>query len=587
MKDKEKNAIKLIKFLYANKIINEKKYNDILSLYKEKNDSLDSILISQKVVNNDTILLLLAEALKHKIITIDDLYNEFTSIDIDKVLQLYAKATGKEFIDLYNIDVNYALCAKIGYEKLNKLGALAYKEDDLNIYFAVKDPSDLELQDALSRLAKNKLVKVKLANYYQIQKHLYNIEKRESVKDLVAEIRDDFRRGKSEAVGESSGILKLIDLILKAAIVSGGSDIHIEPTESNCIVRTRIDGMLNEIFVFDKDIYPPLSSRLKLLANLDIAEKRKPQDGRFSSVVMDKNYDFRISTLPIMNGESIVMRILDKSKIMIKLEDLGMHPVNYQKFKEAMNSPYGIIFVTGPTGSGKTTTLYAGLNAIKDISKKIITVEDPVEYQMSLIQQVQVNPKANLTFASALRSILRQDPDIVMIGEVRDRETLKIAVEASLTGHLVFSTLHTNDAVSAITRIVDMGIEPYLVSGALVAIQAQRLVRKLCPHCKVPITLPDDTLEDVKGYLKDDKYQFYKAKGCDKCMDSGYSGREMVSEVLLVDEKIQSMIARGKSKEEILDYALSKGFLTMFGDAVIRASKGRTTIEEAYRVAKG
>jgi general secretion pathway protein E len=580
-----KNSIAILDFLLQNRIIDEAKYNTIALQYQKSDDDLGSILIDNGLVNQDTLILLLIEAVKSSVITISTIYKEF-SVDLDKFLEQFSKATNYEYVDLYNIDVNYSIASRLGYEKLSKIGALPYKEDDLNFYFVVKDPMDLSVIDALNKLSKNKLVKVALANPQQIEKHLHNIEKSESVKDLIAEIRDEFRTGASEAVGESSGILKLIELILKTAIISGGSDIHIEPTETNCVVRTRIDGMLKEIFVFDKDIYPPLGSRIKLLANLDIAEKRKPQDGRFSTVVMDKNYDFRMSTLPIMTGESIVMRILDKSKIMIKLEDLGMHPTNYKKFRESMNSPYGIIFVTGPTGSGKTTTLYAGLNAIKDVKRKIITVEDPVEYQMNLIQQVQVNEKANLTFASALKSILRQDPDIIMIGEVRDRETLKIAVEASLTGHLVFSTLHTNDAVSAITRIVDMGIEPYLVSGALVAIQAQRLVRRLCPHCKVPTTLPDDVLEQVSPYIPSGGYQFYKAKGCDKCMDSGYIGREMVSEVLTVDEHLQSMIARGESKEDMLGYALKQGFMTMFADAVIRASQGKTTIEEAYRVAK-
>jgi len=582
---KEKDSIAIVDFLLQNKIIDENKYNTILEQYKDSDDDIGSILIDNKVVNQDTLILLLIEAVKNSIITLTTIYKNF-SIDYDKFLEQFSTVTNYEYVDLYNIDVNYSISGRLGYEKLAKIGALPYKEDDLNLYFAVKDPMDLSVIDALNKLSKNKLIKVALANPQQIEKHLHNIEKSESVKDLIAEIRDEFRTGASEAVGESSGILKLIELILKTAIISGGSDIHIEPTETNCVVRARIDGMLKEIFVFDKDIYPPLGSRIKLLANLDIAEKRKPQDGRFSAVIMDKNYDFRMSTLPIMTGESIVMRILDKSKIMIRLEDLGMHPTNYKKFRESMDSPYGIIFVTGPTGSGKTTTLYAGLNAIKNVKRKIITVEDPVEYQMNLIQQVQVNEKANLTFASALKSILRQDPDIIMIGEVRDRETLKIAVEASLTGHLVFSTLHTNDAVSAITRIVDMGIEPYLVSGALVAIQAQRLVRKLCPHCKVPTTLPDEVLEHISPYIPSSGYQFYKAKGCDKCMDSGYIGREMVSEVLVIDDTLQSMIARGESKEKMLEYALNQGFVTMFADATIRASQGKTTIEEAYRVAK-
>jgi general secretion pathway protein E len=513
---------------------------------------------------------------------LEDIYKEF-SIDIDEFLLKFSEITGTPMVDLHSVEVNYSLGAKVGYDKISKIGILPYKEDDLNIYVAVKDPFDITLQDQLQRIFRNKLIKVFLANPDQIAKHLHNIEISESVKDLIAEIRQESKV--SEDVNEISGILKLIELILKTSIIGGGSDIHIEPTETNCIVRCRIDGMLKEIFVFDKDIFPPLSSRIKLLANLDIAERRKPQDGRFTATVMEKVFDFRISTLPIMTGESIVMRILDKSKVMIKLESLGMHPQNYKKFRNAMNAPYGIIFVTGPTGSGKTTTLYAGLNAIKDVKKKIITVEDPVEYQMKLIQQVQVNNKANLTFASALRSILRQDPDIIMIGEVRDKETLKIAIEASLTGHLVFSTLHTNDAVSAITRVVDMGIEAYLVSGALVAIQAQRLIRKLCPHCKVKTEINDEVKRDFAKFLPD-SYQFYKAKGCEKCMNTGYMGREMVSEVLEIDDNLSSMIARGASKEEMLEYALDNGFVSMFEDAGMRALAGKTTVEEVYRVAK-
>jgi len=384
---------------------------------------------------------------------------------------------------------------------------------------------------------------------------------------------------------ESSGILKLIEIILKTTILAGASDIHIEPTENNCVVRGRIDGMLNETFIFDKDIYPPLASRMKLLSNMDIAEKRKPQDGRFSATILGKEFDFRISTLPILNGESIVIRILDKSKVMINIEDLGMHPNNYKKFSKAMKAPYGVIFVTGPTGSGKTTTLYAALNAIKNVATKIITVEDPVEYQLNLTQQVQVNQKAGLTFASALKSILRQDPDIIMIGEVRDSETLRIAVQAALTGHLVFSTLHTNDSVSAITRVMDMGIEPYLLSGSLVAIEAQRLVRKLCPYCKEKTTLPAAAFEDIKHYIPEN-YQFYKHHGCEKCAQTGYKGREMLSEILPISEKMSSMIAQSESKKAIHDQAVSEGFTDMFQDGVIRAANGITTLDEIIRVAK-
>ncbi len=581
---KAKNSVGLVEFLFENKIIDQEALTSILEEFEESEDDLGSILITRKIISKDNLTLLLIEAFKNSIIQLNDIYEGF-SLDLDNFLSRFAKSTNTEFVDLYDEDINYTLGARAGYEKLSKLHAIPYKEDDLNIYIAVKDPFDMTLQDQLHRMFGNKLVKILLANPELIEKHLHNIEISESVKDLIIDIRQEMRSTSGDAQNEVSGILKLIDLILKTAIIGGGSDIHIEPTETNCIVRSRIDGMLKEIFVFDKDIYPPLASRIKLSANLDIAERRKPQDGRFSAVIMEKQYDFRMSTLPIMTGESIVIRILDKSKVMIKLEDLGMHPENFKKFKESMGAPYGIIFVTGPTGSGKTTTLYAGLNAIKSVKTKMITVEDPVEYQMALIQQVQVNVKSNLTFSAALRSILRQDPDIIMIGEVRDQETLKIAIEASLTGHLVFSTLHTNDSISAITRIVDMGIEPYLVSGALVAIQAQRLIRKVCAHCRIKVDISDSAKEEFSAFLPEE-YQFYKAKGCDKCNQSGYAGREMVSEVLVIDDHLASMITRGSSKEDMLEYALSRGFVTMFQDAATRAAHGVTTIEEVYRVAK-
>ena len=378
---------------------------------------------------------------------------------------------------------------------------------------------------------------------------------------------------------------EVFDYLIDQADRLGASDIHIEPTETNCIVRSRIDGMLSETFIFDKDIYPPMVSRMKLLSNMDIAERRRPQDGRFSAQILDKEYDFRISTLPILNGESIVLRILDKSKVIINLEDLGMHPDNFAKFKKSMKAPYGIILVTGPTGSGKTTTLYGALNDIKSVKTKIITVEDPVEYQLNMIQQVHVNEKAGLTFVSALRSILRQDPDVIMIGEIRDQETLRIAIQAALTGHLVFSTLHTNDAISALPRMIDMGIEPYLVSGALVCIEAQRLVRKLCPHCKQKITLSQKAFDEVKKFVPEN-YQFYKSVGCPQCSQTGYLGREMISEILPISDHIASMVANGASKDELKSVAYEEGFIDMFHDGVIRAANGITTLEEVYRVAK-
>ncbi len=339
------------------------------------------------------------------------------------------------------------------------------------------------------------------------------------------------------------------------------------------------------IFIFEKDIYPPLASRLKLLSNLDIAEKRKPQDGRFSTLVGSKEYDFRISTLPILYGESIVMRVLDKQKALVKLEDAGMDSISYNKFIKALKTPYGIILVTGPTGSGKTTTLYGALNELRNVEDKVITVEDPVEYRMNLIQQVQVNPKVGLTFAAALRSILRQDPDKIMIGEIRDSETLEIAKKAALTAHFFISTLHTNDSISAITRMIDMGVPSYLISGSLVAIQAQRLVRKICKNCKVEEKISAAGIEEIR-HLVPENSKFYTGVGCKECNATGYMGREMICEVLIVNEKITSLIAKGASIEALHAQALEDGFVGLLENGINKALDGITSLEEVLRVAK-
>jgi general secretion pathway protein E len=442
-------------------------------------------------------------------------------------------------------------------------------------------------QEALQRLFPKKPINVGIAKPSQIKKHLQQLEISESVKGLVDEVRKDLKKGGSEEIStESPAVVKLIDIILRSSIVGKASDIHVEATEKNCIIRDRIDGMLKQTFTFDKDIFAPLSSRMKLMSNLDIAEKRKPQDGRFSALVAGQEFDFRVSTLPTMHGESIVMRILDKSKVMIRLEDSGMSKENYEKISRGIAVPFGIVLVTGPTGSGKTTTLYGALNAIRDPRDKIITVEDPVEYQMNGIQQVQVRADVGLSFADALRSILRQDPDKIMIGEIRDQETLRIAIQAALTGHLVLSTLHTNDAVSAINRILDMGIETYLVSGAVVAIQAQRLVRKLCVHCKMETVLDGRLLSEIQDFVPENAV-FYTGEGCKECNLTGYSGREMISEVLTISDTLSRMIAAGASKEEMIVQADKEGFVNMFEDGISKALAGHTTVEEIYRVAKG
>jgi len=476
------------------------------------------------------------------------------------------------FLDLDSIDMDYKLTEKISLSQLKKYNALPVSEDEMSITIAFSDPLDIQAQESLQRLFPRKPIKMAVATKKQIESYLFKVELKDSVKGLVKKIRDELNSINSiDEQQEASSILLLIDVILHACIKNRASDVHIEPTEKNCVVRTRVDGKLIEIFIFEKDIYPPLASRLKLLSNLDIAETRE--------------YDFRISTLPVLYGESIVMRVLDKQKALVKLEDAGMDNASYQKFLKALKTPYGIILVTGPTGSGKTTTLYGALNELRNVEDKVITVEDPVEYRMNLIQQVQVNPKVGLTFAAALRSILRQDPDKIMIGEIRDSETLEIAVKAALTGHLVISTLHTNDAISAITRMVDMGVASYLISGSLVAIQAQRLVRKICINCKTEDKIPTSAVEDLK-HLVPPNSKFYVGKGCKECNETGYMGREMICEVLVVDEKMSSLIAKGVSMEILHAQAVQDGFVGLFENGINKALDGITSLEEILRVAK-
>ena len=555
------------------------------SFEAELNESNTRALLEEKIgLNTEGIMNVLALIYRRGRINIDEVCGYF-ALDRVGFLKYFAQHFKFEYSSLDESSIDYNLARKIPSAQLKHLGALPLKEDEVNVYVAFRDLFDVEVQDQIANIFNRKILKVVVCDTTKLDKVLSKMELNESVSSLIAQIRQEISSTSIDDGGESSGILRLIETILKTAISSRASDIHIESSEKNCIVRCRIDGMLAEIFVFDKDIYPPLVSRLKMLSNLDIAEHRKPQDGRFSVQVLGRDYDFRISTLPVIHGESVVMRILDKSKAIIKLSELGMLEDNLAKFSRLTRTPYGMILVTGPTGSGKTTTLYAALNDIKSVEKKMITVEDPVEYQMDMIQQVHVNEKAGLTFASSLRSILRQDPDVIMIGEIRDQETLRIAIQAALTGHLVFSTLHTNDAISAVARVVEMGIEPYLVSGSLIGVEAQRLVRKLCPHCKQKITLTPMQLDHIIHLIPDD-FTFYAPVGCEKCSQTGYLGREMISEILPISDKISSLIAKNATKEELTSTALAEGFKDFFTDGIRRAAMGITSIPEVYRVAK-
>ncbi len=577
--------VKMIEMMLEEGLITKDAISTLVKCRPPKKISFAN-LIAEGMIELPVVENFLVKKVRQGVITLAHL-EKIEGIDIVPILKELAKALNVEYVDLDEKEIDMKLFSEVPYKQLIKYHVIPIEEGELNVLVAFEDPLDMGAHDSIQRLFPKKPIRIAIAKPSQIRQHLQRLEINESVKGLIQDIRQDLSQEGSLDMEdeESSAVLKLIDIILKSAVYIGASDIHIEATEKSCIVRERVDGMLRQSFTFDKDIFNPLSSRMKLLSGLDIAEKRKPQDGRFSANVSGKEFDFRVSTLPTIYGESIVLRILDKTKAMIRLEDAGMSTFCYERFSQSIKAPYGIVLVTGPTGSGKTTTLYGALNAIKDVKDKIITVEDPVEYQMSGLQQVQVKSEVGLSFASALKSILRQDPDKIMIGEIRDQETLRIAIQAALTGHLVLSTLHTNDAISAVTRILDMGIEEYLVSGALVAIQAQRLVRKICPHCKRETALPEKLLKDIRQYLPENP-TFYKGAGCKECGMSGYKGREMISEVLTISETFSRMIARGASKEEMTEQAIKEGFIAMFEDGVNKALEGKTTVEEIYRVAR-
>jgi len=385
------------------------------------------------------------------------------------------------------------------------------------------------------------------------------------------------------AQAEEAPVVKLVDLIIRQAITEGASDIHIEPFKDRISLRYRVDGKLYEVPPPAKHMHLPIVSRIKILSKLDIAEKRLPQDGGFFVKVEDRLIDLRVSTIPTIYGEKVVLRILDKSKVVLDLNQLGFEPNQLEQIRKCINMPYGLIFLTGPTGSGKTTTLYAILNEIKHPTKNIITVEDPVEYRLEGINQVQVKPEIGLTFATALRSFLRQDPDVILVGETRDLETAEICIRSALTGHLVLSTLHTNDAPSAITRLIDMGIQPYLIIPSLLMIVAQRLIRKLCPYCKEAYEPDPKQLGEIKLNTE----LIYRPKGCAKCSYIGFKGRVCVAEVLVVDEKIREMVSQQLNYQKIKEICIQRGMQTLYQTALKKVEAGITSLEEALSVTWG
>ncbi len=512
-------------------------------------------------------------------------------VDEADLVRALAKHIGIEFVDLNAVTVDPAAAALVPEPLARRYAALPIGFQDDALVVAMADPANVLAIDDIRALTGREVIP-RVATRSDVERAIGGVAGLEdSVSDLAEFAADDDIEAQDlasvEAATEDAPVVKLVNMLISKAAADRASDIHIEPTERDLRVRYRIDGVLHEVMRTPRSIMNAVVSRLKIMADIDIAERRRPQDGRISLKVGRRSIDLRVSTLPTIYGEKVVMRILDTSQALLQLEDLGFLPDTHSRYEESFTKPYGTILVTGPTGSGKSTTLYATLNVLNRPEVNIVTVEDPVEYRLSGISQVQVNRKAGLTFPSALRSFLRQDPDIMLVGEIRDKETATIAIESALTGHLVLSTLHTNDAPSAVTRLTEMGIEPFLVGSAIDAVLGQRLARRLCKQCKEPYEPTRDALEDV-GWpfeeIGEDMPTLYRANGCAACSGTGYRGRLAVHELMNVTEEIERMTVERASTEDVAKMAVAQGMRTLRQDGLVKVARGETSIEEILRV---
>jgi len=518
-----------------------------------------------------------------------------TQMDVSKAL---ASQFGMDTINLAEYRVPEEVLALVPRHIARRYKVVPVYRHDNTLTVAISDPMDVDTIDSLRYILRVNVepvvaskpdIEASLARYYgggddTVENMLQEITEGEIDLGISAKAAE-FRIDEGTETEADAPIIKLVGLIINEAYRSRASDIHIEPMEKRLRVRYRIDGVLHEVENPPKKLQQTIISRLKIMSNMSIAEKRVPQDGRIEIPVMGKVLDLRVSCLPTNHGESIVMRILDKSSLLLGLSDLGFFTDQEEVINRVIGSPDGVFLITGPTGSGKTTTLYACLNTINKPDRKIITVEDPVEYQLAGINQVQVNAEINLTFAAGLRSILRQAPNIIMIGEIRDLETANIAVQSSLTGHLVFSTLHTNDAPSAVTRLIDIGVKPFLVASAVRAIMAQRLVRTLCPRCKEPYTPSKYEMDMLKLDPEEmKKTTIYKGRGCSDCAKTGYRGRKGIFEIFVIDEEMRRMVYEKVSSNVLRNRAREIGMRTLREDGVRKIMAGITTPEEVISI---
>ena len=560
--------------------------------------SFEDILLRQGIVSADQ----LAEAkqlAKNTRVSIQDALVRLGYATGDEVMRAMARAHGLDYVNLTEVVIPPSVVELVPESVARENAILPMAEEDGAIKVIVSDPLDYDTQEKL-RFILNREVRIALAPREMILEAInrhYGQSEGESADSMLQEFTDtaiDFTeteqeaRGQQEVVDESAApIVRMVQLIIKEAVQLRASDIHIEPFEDRIRVRYRIDGMLVERDRVPRRLHGAILSRLKIMAKMDIAERRRPQDGRIKVSEGAKELDLRVSVLPTNHGQTVVMRILDKDSIKVGLRQLGMADEVFRTFSQLIRRPNGIVLVTGPTGSGKTTTLYAGLNELNKPDRKIITAEDPVEYYLPGINQVEVKHSIGLDFARIIRSMLRQAPNVILVGEMRDQETAEMGIQASLTGHLVFSTLHTNDAPGAITRMVDMGVPSYLVASSIIAVLAQRLVRVICSKCKQP-HIPSDSQLEAAGISKAlaAKGNFMKGKGCGNCNKTGYRGRMGIYELMMMNSKVRELSFAGASTQDIRKAAVAQGMRGLYQDGILKVLKGQTTIEEVFRVSK-
>ncbi len=557
--------------LLRDKIISPDALNRAVEEQKKSGGELSRVLLKMKLVGEDQLTVVLSEALGLPLINL-------AMIKLDQKL---LKLLPKDLVQKYQL------------VPISKIG------DQLTI--AMADPFDVFAIDSVKAitamavntiLARPKDIRAVIDKQYDGDSTTTMAEILKDIKDaedleLVKEAATVVDKRAIESLSQEAPIITLTNTIIQQAVSAKASDIFIEPMESALRIRYRVDGMIREIDRMSKSLHSPLVSRIKVISDLDIAEHRLPQDGRFRIVTSNgKEVDFRVNVLPTALGEKIVMRVLDKNQEMADIDKLGFEPDSLARLKECCQRPHGMILACGPTGSGKTTTLYAILRYINSPGKNIVTVEDPVEFQMKGFNQVNIRAEVGLTFTASLRSILRQDPDVILIGEVRDPETLDIAVKAALTGHMVVSSLHTTTGPGSITRMINMGVEPFLICSSVIAIVAQRLIRRVCVRCREAYTLSPELISqfNIKGLMPEHDGKFFKPKGCDKCFQSGYQGRVGITETLVITAKIKELILAGATELDIKTMARKQGMKTMREDAIYKAGRGLSTLEEVVRL---